>query len=260
MRHRTPGRLTLGPVKASPEAQLRLLELADLDTELGRLDHRRQSLPEHAELTRLAARSAEVGDGLVGADTGLADLGREQSRAERDVDQVRARIDKDRQRLDTGQVSSARELESLQSEVASLLRRQSDLEEIVLDLMERRESVQAERDRLAAEQAAVAAGAASAAERRDAALQEISEQQAKAADKRAGVGAGVPADLLALYDRLRETHGGIGAAALRGGRCQGCHLSLNTVDLNVIRQAPADEVLRCEECRRILVRTPESGL
>jgi len=250
----------LGPVKASPEAQLRLLELADLDTELGRLDHRRQSLPEHAELARLATRSAEVGDGLVGADTGLADLSREQSRAERDVDQVRARIDKDRQRLDTGQVSSARELESLQSEVASLLRRQSDLEEIVLDLMERRESVQAERDRLAAEQAAVAAGAASAAERRDAALQEISEQQAKAADKRAGVAAGVPSDLLGLYGRLRETHAGIGAAALRGGRCQGCHLSLNTVDLNVIRQAPADEVLRCEECRRILVRTPESGL
>ena len=69
-----------------------------------------------------------------------------------------------------------------------------------------------------------------------------------------------PADLINLYERLRVQHGGVGAAALRRGRCEGCHLSLNTVDLNAIRAAAADEVLRCEECRRILVRTDESGL
>jgi uncharacterized protein len=260
MRHCSPGGLTLGPVKASPEAQLRLLELADLDTELGRLEHRRQSLPENAELDRLTARSTEIGDSLVAADTGLGDLGREQSRAERDVDQVRARIDKDRQRLDAGKVSSARELESLQSEVDSLLRRQSDLEEIVLDLMEKRESIQGTRDTLASEQSVVAAETGAVTARRDAALKEITEQLTKVTDQRAGVAAGVPAELLTLYDRMRAAHGGIGAAALRGGRCEGCHLSLNTVDLNVIRQAAPDEVLRCEECRRILVRTPESGI
>jgi predicted nucleic acid-binding Zn-ribbon protein len=73
------------------------------------------------------------------------------------------------------------------------------------------------------------------------------------------VAAEEPADLLALYEKLRAQHG-VGAAALRGSRCQGCHLSLNTVDLNRIRAAAPDEVLRCEECRRILVRTPDSGL
>ena len=96
--------------------------------------------------------------------------------------------------------------------------------------------------------------------RRDAALAEIAEEAGKAQDRRAGVTAEEPADLLALYEKLRAQHGGTGAAALRGGRCQGCHLSLNTVDLNRIRAAAPDEVLRCEECRRILVRTPESGL
>ena len=64
---------------------------------------------------------------------------------------------------------------------------------------------------------------------------------------------------MALYEKMRAQHG-VGAAALRGGRCEGCHLSLNTVDLARIRAAPPDEVLRCEECRRILVRTAESGL
>ena len=175
------------------------------------------------------------------------------------MEQVRARVDRDRKRLDGGQVSSARELENLQSEIASLVRRQSDLEEIVLDVMERREGAQSRRDALAAERSGLAGQLEDVVARRDAALAEIAEEAGKARGERAEVAAGEPADLMALYEKLREQHG-VGAAALRGGRCQGCHLSLNTVDLNRIRAAAPDEVLRCEECRRILVRTPESGL
>jgi predicted nucleic acid-binding Zn-ribbon protein len=260
MRQRSLVRLTLAFVKASPEEQQRLLELADLDTELGRLDHRRRTLPEIAELEGLTARTAQIRDAITLADTELSDLDREQARAERDVDQVRVRIDKDRERLDGGKVSSARELESLQSEVASLQRRQSDLEEVVLELMERREAAQARRDAAAIEQDSVAEQAAGVTARRDAALQEISEQAGKAGATRASVAAGVPADVLALYDKLRVQFGGVGAAMLRRGRCEGCHVSLSTVDLNAVRAAAPDEVVRCEECRRILVRTADSGL
>ena len=260
MRQRSLVRLTLAFVKASPEEQLRLLELADLDTELARLDHRRQTLPEIAELEELTARTARIRDAITLADTELSDLDREQARAERDVEQVRVRIDKDRERLDGGKVSSARELESLQSEVASLQRRQSDLEEVVLELMERREAAQARRDASGIEQGSVAEQAAGVTTRRDAALQEIGEQADKASAQRASVAAGVPADVLALYDKLRVQFGGVGAAMLRRGRCEGCHVSLSTVDLNTVRAAAPDEVVRCEECRRILVRTAESGL
>ena len=70
----------------------------------------------------------------------------------------------------------------------------------------------------------------------------------------------IPADLLALYDRIRADSGGIGAAPLHRGRCQGCQITLTPADLGRIRAEPADEVVRCEECRRILVRTAESGL
>ena len=87
-----------------------------------------------------------------------------------------------------------------------------------------------------------------------------SKTREKASERRAVIVTQEPADLLDLYDRLRAQHGGVGAAALRRGQCQGCHLSLNTVDLNAIRAADPDDVLRCEECRRILVRTDESGL
>lgn len=247
-------------MKASPEAQLRLLELAEIDAELTRLEHRRRGLPEHAELSRLEQRDRELRDELATLEAQEGDLRREQGKAEADVEQVRARIDRDRSRLDTGQVSSPRELENLQSEIESLHRRQSDLEEVVLDVMERREGAQGRQLAAAAERSQISADIAAATARRDASLAEIGEQAGKAADRRTAVLADEPADLIDLYERLRVQHGGVGAAALRRGRCEGCHLSLNTVDINAIRAAPADEVLRCEECRRLLVRTAESGL
>ena len=247
-------------MKASPEAQLRLLELTDIDAELGRMEHRRRGLPEHAELARLEARDAELRDSIATLTARGGDLRREQAKAEGDVEQVRARIDRDRSLLDGGIVNSPRELENLQSEVLSLRRRQSDLEEIVLDVMERRESAQATLTQAAAERKELEVELATVAGARNAALAELDEQSAKANDRRAEVITAVPADLLDLYDRLRAQHGGVGAAALRQRRCQGCNLNLNTVDLNTVRAAPDDEVLRCEECRRILVRTADSGL
>ena len=246
-------------MKASVEAQLRLLELADLDAELSRLDHRRRSLPELEEYQRIEARDAGLRDELAALEAAESDLRREQAKAEADVDQVRSRVERDRTRLDVGQVSSPRELENLQSEIGSLIRRQSDLEEIVLDVMERQETAELRRNTLTREEGALARQRDEVAARRDVALGEISEQEEKAGSLRASVAADVPGDLLDLYGKLRAQHG-VGAAALRRGRCEGCHLSLNTVDLAHIRAAPPDEVLRCEECRRILVRTPDSGL
>ena len=246
-------------MKASPEAQLRLLELADLDAELGRLEHRRRGLPETVEYQRIETRDGELRDELTALEAAESDLKREQAKAEADVEQVRSRVERDRSRLDAGQVSSPRELENLQSEIVSLGRRQSDLEEIVLDVMERREEADRRRSALTAERGELAGQRADVGARRDTALADIGEQVDKAAGLRAGVAAEVPADLLELYDKLRAQHG-VGAAMLRGGRCEGCHLSLNAVDLAAYRAASPDEVLRCEECGRILVRTAESGL
>ena len=138
-------------MKASPEAQLRLLELADIDAELTRNEHRRRGLPEHAELDRLETKDADLQDSIAALTAQNSDLRREQAKAEADVEQVRARIDRDRQRLDGGMVNSPRELENLQSEVQSLHRRQSDLEEVVLDVMERLETAQSALTEAAAE-------------------------------------------------------------------------------------------------------------
>jgi predicted nucleic acid-binding Zn-ribbon protein len=246
-------------VKAPADSQLRLLDLQELDTALDRLAHRRRSLPELAEIERLDARLAELRDLVVGAETELSDAEREQRKVENDVDVVVTRMTRDQQRLDTGAVSHAKELESLKHELDSLAKRQGDLEDLVLEHMERSGAIESRLAALRSERESLTADLASATERRDAAFAEIDADAAARAGERSGVAAELPEDLLALYEKVRASSG-TGAAALHRGQCQGCHLTLPPTDLSRFRAAPEDEVLRCEECRRILVRRPDSGL
>lgn len=240
--------------------QLRLLDLQTLDQTLDQLAHRRASLPEAAELQTLAAEHSRLRDAEVVAGTAVADLEREQKRADTEVEQVRARKDRDQQRLDAGQVSSAKELESLQSEIASLNRRQGVLEDAELEIMERLEEAQREAAALAAEREGVGKRAQEVQRARDAAWSKIDEDAASARAERTALAAEMPADLLALYEKIRAERGGIGAAALRQGRCEGCRLQLDAAERTRIRGLAPDVVVRHDECRRILVRTPESGL
>ncbi len=247
-------------LNADPASQGRLLDLQALDSALDRLAHRRRTLPELATIESLGARVREVADALVVAQTLESDLAREQSKAEADVDQVRTRAERDQQRLDAGSVSSPKELENLQSEIASLAKRRSDLEDVVLEVMERRELAQADVASLAGERDKISAELDAATARRDELFAEIDAEAAATSAARAAIAPDIPAELLALYEKIRASSGGVGAAALHRGRCEGCHLALNPGDLAHIHDAAPDAVLRCEECRRILVRTPESGL
>ncbi|WP_206184538.1 zinc ribbon domain-containing protein [Thermoactinospora rubra] len=246
-------------MKAAPEAQQRLLDLAELDAAADRLTHRRRTLPELAEIEELTKTYARLVTQVIEAETEAADLAREQAKAEADVDTVRQRAERDQKRLDSGQVTSPKDLANLQSEIASLHRRQGDLEEVVLEIMERREAADTRATDLTARRDEVAAARARLEERRDAAFVEIDKEAAELKTRRAALAGDIPSDLLALYEKLREQYG-VGAAMLRGGRCQGCKVVLSIADMNRIKAAPADEVVRCEECRRILVRTSESGL
>jgi len=246
-------------VKASPEAQLRLLELADIDAELGRIEHRRRGLPEHAALARLEARDGELRDSIAALTAQNSDLKREQAKAEADVDQVRARAARDRRMQESGS-ASAKELSGLQSELESLARRQSDLEDVVLDVMERVEAADARtieltKQRAAAESDRDRVAAALAAERAG-----LDKDAAFATSQRDLLAAQIPADLITLYEKIRAQYGGIGAAAIRQRRCEGCRLELDISEINAIKAAAPDAVLRHDACGRILVRTAESGL
>ncbi|MFJ8853334.1 zinc ribbon domain-containing protein [Streptomyces sp. NPDC102437] len=247
-------------MNAAPADQIRLLDVQALDVRLSQLAHRRKSLPEHAEIDSLTNDLAQLRDLLVASQTEESDTAREQTKAEQDVDQVRQRAARDQQRLDSGAVTSPKDLESLQREITSLAKRQGDLEDIVLEVMERRESAQERVTELSDRVSAVQAKADDATARRDAATKELDEEAATVTKEREVVAGSVPADLMKLYDKLRAQQGGVGAARLYQRRCEGCRLELNITEVNDVKAASPDTVLRCENCHRILVRTAESGL
>ncbi|WP_190066013.1 zinc ribbon domain-containing protein [Streptomyces griseocarneus] len=247
-------------MNAAPADQIRLLDLQALDVRLTQLAHKRKSLPEHAEIASLEGDLTQHRDLLVAAQTEESDCAREQTKAEQDVDQVRQRAARDQQRLDSGAGMSPKDLENLQHEVASLAKRQGDLEDVVLEVMERREAAQERVAELTGRVESVQAKVDDAVARRDAATAGLDAETATATKERELVAASIPADLLKLYDKLRAQSGGVGAARLYQRRCEGCRLELNITELNEVRAAATDAVVRCENCRRILVRTPESGL
>ncbi|HEX7744465.1 MAG TPA: C4-type zinc ribbon domain-containing protein [Micromonosporaceae bacterium] len=246
-------------MKADPQTQRRLLDLQAIDTALAQLAHRRRTLPENAEVDALARQLSALEDERIRAQVAVDDLDRDIARLEKDIDQVRLRKDRDQARLTLG-TGPARELEALQHELASLNRRQSELEDAELALMEQRETAQAALDEIAARIAAGREKRSAAEARRDRILGDIAKDEQFRTAARQPLVADLPADLTALYDKLRADLGGLGAALLTGGRCGGCRLELSGADRARIRAADPDEVVRCEECRRIMVRTAESGL
>jgi predicted nucleic acid-binding Zn-ribbon protein len=247
-------------VNVDPWIQLQLLDLQMLDSAIERLAVQRRTLPELADITRLGDRLRTLGAELADAERARNDSARAQARLETDVEQVRTRSTRDQDRLNNGNITSAKELENLQSEIASLTRRRDVLEDDLLELMETTETASALVDELQAERDKLEGEKAEAVVRRDAAWIEIDKQSAMKAEERAQLAPTLPADLITLYERIRKSSNGVGAARLFRRRCEGCHLELSGSDWNDVVDAPVSLVLRCEECRRILIRTADSGL
>ncbi|MHA6783746.1 zinc ribbon domain-containing protein [Pseudonocardia saturnea] len=245
-------------MKAEPAVQRRLLDLAGVDTELNRLHHRRTSLPEHAELTAAEAAVRAAKDAVVEAETNAGDLDRDIRRLERDVEGVRSRTARDNQLL-SGAGIGAKQATELQHELETLARRQSVLEDEQLEIMEQREALEAHLGHARATLDAAQKEVTAITERRDTALLDIDAGETGRRRAREEVVATLPEDLLTAYEKRRAKQG-IGAALLLARRCQACRLELDRTAVAELRAAAPDQIVHCEECGVILVRTPESGL
>lgn len=247
------------PLKADPFAQLSLLDLQAQDSTLAQLAHRKKSLPELATLTELAAQAHELDGRRIEAETAASDLTREQKKAEQEVEQVHSRRAKDEERMNSGQIGNPRDLEKMQHEITALDRRIGTLEDEQLEVMEALEQAQTSLSKVTAELDTIKEAVAVAETSRDAKIIEIDAAARVALAEREEIAQQVPDELTALYDKLRAQYGS-GAAPLKARRCEGCRLELNGSDLREIAAKPSDEVIRCPECSRILVRTLESGI
>ncbi len=247
-------------VTASPEQQRLLLDVQALDTKLLQLAHKRATVEQVKLVQDLEVALGSLDMQLVAARTHLADLSLSQSKAESDVEQVRNRAKRDQERLDSGAVNAVKELESLQHEIVSLSRRQAELEDVELEVMQQVEESQQVLERLTNERTEIETQLGTVRAELTAIMADLDGQKSALDSDRAGLAADVPADLLAFYDKVRADSGGVGAAMLHRGACQGCRIAVDATELQRIRNIDPQVVVRCEECRRILVRTAESGL
>jgi len=244
-------------MKAEVVQQRSLLELADIDAELSRVEYRSTHLAEAQRLEEIQATHAAANDRLAALRLALEDLDGQVAKFESEIDSVRQREDRDRKMLQAGNVD-AKALTDLQHELETLERRQASLEDTLLEVMERREQLQAQQaDELRTiDELQNDLGAAQRA--CDEARAELDRLRDQHLVRREQLVAELDADLVALYERQRAK-GGAGAGRLQGRRCGACRIEIDRGELARISAAAEDEVLRCPECGAILLRVKESG-
>lgn len=231
-----------------------LLAVQELDTTADQIRHRREHLPERAELATLEKELAALDAQVAQVQEARDAIGRTEKRLEDEIATVRGRAEQADRTLYSGTTNSPKELQAIQDEIASLGRRQRELEDEELEAMEQAEPLDATLATLAAQRqvldgrcVALLATIAEVEAALESDLELVLADRTKAA-------APVAPDVLATYDKLRQTHGGIAVARLNGNRCEGCHLTLSAVEIDQIRHLPPDAEARCSECDRLLVR------
>ena len=240
-------------MKATPEDQNLLIELQLIDSQITQAKVKLAGLPEIEQITAIHTRLENTAVELAVVETELADVAIELRRSEVDVEQVEDRMKKDESRLNSG-VGTPKELEQLQHELVTLAKRKADLEDGELEILMKHDGVKARVDELLNDQVGLKKLELELNVRLENAMAEIDKSLAELGAARAELAPKIDAALVELYDKVGVSAHGVGAALLIGNKCDGCHLSINAIELERIKGLEADEIIRCEECRRILVR------
>ncbi len=228
-----------------------LLDIQAHDSAVDRLNHRKATLPQAQRLADLKDNIAELNADIAIATKNRDELAREQDRLEGEMGIADQKIQREESRLFSGAVSNPRELKALQSEVAMLKRNRGAAEDALLEVMVSKDTADSTLSSLVAERDEKLAGAEELG-RTVASLVGAIDSELDGHEKaRADAAPAIPPDLLQLYEKLRSTKGGVGAAALQGGTCQGCHTTLPSREVE--RMKNEGGLQRCENCRRILV-------
>jgi len=240
-------------VKATVAHQNLLIELQKIDTTIISCGVRLANLPEIEQIKAIHKRLEDAAIELKVVETELEDVSIDLRRSEVDVEAVVDRMKKDEARLNSG-AASPKELEQTQHELATLAKRKAELEDGELEIMMRFDSVKKRLDELASDEVGLKQLELELNVRLENSKSEINSELESAKAARAALVLQIETSLYDLYEKVRSSANGIGAALLIGNKCDGCHLEINAIERERIKGLDAEEVLRCEECRRILVR------
>jgi predicted nucleic acid-binding Zn-ribbon protein len=240
-------------MKADPSEQLLLLQVQEFDTKLDQLQHGINVLPQHALIEAIDTKSPGLKSELQALEVEAGQVRKAAERIDVDVEQVRSRVSRDEAALASGALG-AKELEAMQHELTSLGRRQNELEEEELEVLQQLEDLQARVTAISAELASLERQRAVLVTARDVEIARYQGESEQIRIQREALAAGVSPEVLTYYEKVRLGHSGVGAAALRGGACEGCQLQIPPSERNRVMGLPADALPSCEECGRILIR------
>jgi uncharacterized protein len=241
-------------VKATPATQVRLLDLQQVDSQLARCAHRLRTLPEAQTVAELERKTLALRNEQASTQAAMSDLKLQVNRTEADITAVRARTERDKSLLDSGNTAASKHLTELEHELATLARRQAELEDSELELLQSIEDLERVDAQLAAELATTESDLQAAQVARSETTTAITVEQQELRQQRDTLTAEIPDDLVTLYERIRSDGAQVAAGLLRGQRCEACQMELAMADAAELRAAATDEVLRCPECRSIVVR------
>ena len=239
-------------MKAKVESQRLLLDLNSIDQSISKLDYQKKNHPQLMKITELTARVPSIEASIVENDSQIIETKKEVSKAEIDVENISKRVQKDKERLASSE-TSAKDLTQIQHEIGTLESKQKELEEVQIEFLEKVEDLEHKKRGLQeiVEQVKEEISELNIAIKAD--FEKANKEIVTFSTERLTVISKVEKDLLDLYEKIRSEHG-IGAGLFSHGTCNSCQIQISPSEINNINSTDPEEVIRCENCRCILVR------
>ena len=235
--------------------QIRLLKLQGLDSRLGQLRAARQNDPSIGVVAEYEKRLSALRKSMIAAQTATSDLQRETDKVQSFIDEATGRITRNQAKIDAGDLNHKDAL-AISEEMSSLVKRVSELEEDLLEVLERQEACLATEGQVDEAVKSMMSALSEAEANRDQALANIVMEGRAVVGERDSLAGQIAPELLKRYEGIRARVGS-GAARYWGGKCEGCGLVLPPSEQETVAKANPDQVVTCEECGRILVRVPQ---
>jgi predicted nucleic acid-binding Zn-ribbon protein len=239
-------------MKAKVESQRLLLDLNSIDQNVSKLDYQKKNHPQLMKITELTARVPSIEASIVENDSQIIETKKEVSKAEIDVENISKRVQKDKEKLASSE-TSAKDLTQIQHEIGTLDSKQKELEEVQIEFLEIVEDLEHKKRGLQEILEQVKAEISELNITIKADFEKANREIATLSTERQTVISKVEKDLLDLYEKIRSEHV-IGAGLFSHGNCNSCQIQISPSEINNINSTDPEEVIRCENCRCILVR------
>ena len=237
-------------MKASENQQAELLGLANLDLEISRTRTYLTNLTSGNAFSGLRSAQREFAAQLIESRNALDQVELDLARAEADLKLVEQRIEKDAAALNA--TSSSKDAQGIQSELETLKKRKSELEDLELAILERKDEIEATYKTVLTDKQAIDEELAAKESANEAEIMKLRSGLDLSTAQRSQQASRIDAELIALYEK--KSSRGLAVGRLLGRECGACRMTIGATALAEINAMPRDEIATCPDCQAILIR------